>query len=236
MDGRVIHLSVTGLSQWRTDPSPARSHRRLVLSKLLGLVVPPLCVACGADAGAAAPLCRQCRAQMHATAAGPARASPCWAAFAYDGPAGALVRALKFHGRVAIADVMAAQMAALAPADLLRGCVVPVPVHPDHRRRRGIDHAAALAKALARRTGLLYAPCLVRGGDPQPQVGRGRRARMRGPAGSVTVAAGISPPADVLLIDDVVTTGATLATCIRALSDCGSAQVTPIAYARTSGR
>jgi predicted amidophosphoribosyltransferase len=210
-----------------------------VLSKLLGLVVPPLCVACGADAGLAAPLCRECRAQMHASTAGSAGipgSVRCWAAFAYDGPAGALVRALKFNGRVAIADVMAAQIAALAPPELLRGSVVPVPVHPDHRRRRGIDHAAALARALARRAGLGYAPCLVRGGDPQPQVGRGRRARMRGPAGTVAVAPGVTPPTEALLIDDVVTTGATIAACISALSACGSRQVTPIVYARTGAR
>jgi predicted amidophosphoribosyltransferase len=201
-----------------------------MLSKLIGLVVPPLCVACGADAGAAAPLCRDCRAQMQPSGA---VSGPCWAAFTYDGPAGALVRALKFHGRIAIADVMAAQIVALAPPELLRGGVVPVPVHPDHRRRRGIDHAAALARAVARRAGLRYTPCLVRGGDPQPQVGRGRRARIGGPAGSVTLGAGLSPPAEVLLVDDVVTTGATIAACTRALS---GSQVTPIAYARTSAR
>jgi predicted amidophosphoribosyltransferase len=203
-----------------------------VLSKIVTLVVPSLCLACGAHAGRAAPLCRECRAQMH-----PARGSPgVWAAFDYDGPAGALVRALKFGGRAGIADVMAGQIAALAPPELLRGCIVPVPVHPSHRRRRGIDHCAALARALARRTGLPYAACLVRGGDPQPQVGRGRRARMRGPAGSVAVRAGVNAPREAMLIDDVVTTGATLAACTRALTDSGAQRTTAIAYARTRAR
>lgn len=204
-----------------------------MLAKLIGLVVPPLCVACGADAGRAAPLCRQCRAQMQATA--PALSAP-WAAFAYDGPAGAIVRALKFGGRSGIGDLMAAQIAALAPAGLLRGAVVPVPVHPQHRRRRGIDHTAALARALARRTGLAYSPCLRRAGDPLPQVGRGRRARMHGPAGTVAVDPRIGSPPEVVLVDDVVTTGATLAACVAALRDSGCARVTPIAYARTAAR
>src|SRR4051794_29879575 len=199
-----------------------------MLARLIALVVPPLCTACGADAGPAAPLCRDCRAQMQASAGG-LGSGGCWAPFAYDGPAGALVRSLKFDGRIAIADVMAAQIAALAPSDLLGGAVVPVPVHPSHRRRRGIDHAAALARALAHRAGLVYAPCLVRSGDPQPQVGRGRRARMRGPAGSVTLAPGVGPPNEALLIDDVVTTGATLAACARALTDAGAERVTPLA-------
>jgi predicted amidophosphoribosyltransferase len=166
----------------------------------------------------------------------PAAAAAAWAAFDYEGPAGALVRALKFGGRSAVADVMAAQIAALAPTEMLCGCVVPVPVHPSHRRRRGIDHVAALGRALARRAGLAYAPCLARTGNPQPQVGRGRSARLRGPAGSVAVLEGLHPPCDALLIDDVVTTGATLAACVRALTDAGARQVTPVVYARTSAR
>jgi predicted amidophosphoribosyltransferase len=147
-----------------------------------------------------------------------------------------MVRALKFGGREAIAHAMAAQLAALAPPGLLRGVVVPVPVHPLHRRRRGIDHAAALARAFARRTGLELADCLVRTGDPRPQVGRGRRARIHGPAGSIGVRTGTAVPDFALLVDDVVTTGATLASCTSALLNAGSRQVTPVAYARTTGR
>ncbi|HYZ30202.1 MAG TPA: double zinc ribbon domain-containing protein [Thermoleophilaceae bacterium] len=206
-----------------------------VLSKLIELMLPPLCIACGADAGRAAPVCRACRAQMEATA--PRGSATPWGAFAYDGPAGALVRALKFGGRVAIADVMAAQIAALAPPELLQGVVVPVPVHPAHSRRRGVDHAAALARALARRSRLPFADCLVRSGDPRPQVGRGRAARVRGPAGAISLRAGwTAPPERVLLVDDVVTTGATLAACAGALREAGSRQITTIVYARTTAR
>jgi predicted amidophosphoribosyltransferase len=206
-----------------------------VLASLIALLVPPLCVACGADAGRAAPLCRECRAQMHAPLQGAAVAG-CWAPFAYDGPGGALVRALKFGGRGRIADVMAAQIVALAPPGLLSGCVVPVPVHPAHQRRRGIDHAAALGCALARRSGLVYAPCLVRTGDPQPQVGRGRRARMQGPAGAIALVPGVQAPVEALLVDDVTTTGATLTACAAALTDAGTRRITRLAYARTAAR
>jgi predicted amidophosphoribosyltransferase len=129
---------------------------------------------------------------------------------------------------------MAAQLTALAPVELLRGTVVPVPVHPDHRRRRGIDHSAALARAVARRAGLSYAECLVRGGASLPQVGRGRRERLRGPAGTIDTSR--ETPPEVLLIDDVVTTGATLAACVTALRGSGSQHITPIVYARTPGR
>jgi predicted amidophosphoribosyltransferase len=202
-----------------------------MLSKLLGLVVPPLCVECGADAGRAAPLCRECRGVMRPLAC----TSP-WAAFAYEGPAGAMVRALKFGGRSAVADAMAAQMFALAPPGLLVGEVVPVPVHPAHARRRGIDHAAALARALARRSGLPFADCLVRRGDPRPQVGRGRQARIRGPVGKMDIRPGAPVPRIALLVDDVITTGATLAACSTTLRVAGCQEIAPIAYARTTAR
>jgi predicted amidophosphoribosyltransferase len=206
-----------------------------MLARVIGLVVPPLCVACGADAGRAAPLCRECRAAMRPLCGSASAGAHPWAAYPYEGPAGTLVRALKFGGRAAIADAMAAQIAALAPPGLLRGAVVPVPVHPAHSRRRGIDHAAALGRALARRAHLPFADCLVRSGDPQPQVGRGRQARIRGPAGSIELRAGADPPPEALLVDDVVTTGATLAACADALRVAGSL-TTPIVYARTTAR
>jgi predicted amidophosphoribosyltransferase len=209
-----------------------------MLTKLLGLIAPPLCIACGGDAGRAAPICRECRAAMVAGGSRRLRLSDAeaFAAFAYDGPAGALVRALKFGGRAALADVMAAQLAAHAPPGLLAGAVVPVPVHPRHRRRRGVDHSRALASALARRAGLPLANCLVRSGDPRPQVGRGRRERIHGPLGSIAVRDGADVPEAALIVDDVVTTGATLAACVRVLRSAGSGRIGCLAYARTTAR
>jgi predicted amidophosphoribosyltransferase len=198
---------------------------------LTKLLAPPLCVVCCAHAGRAAPVCRGCRAAMR-----PLPVAEPFAAFAYDGPAGALVRELKFRGRFALADVMGAQLAAHAPPGLLRGVVVPVPVHPAHRRRRGIDHSGALAAAFARRVQLPLADCLSRSGDPRPQVGRGRRARMSGPLGAIAIRDGATAPAAALLVDDVITTGATLAACSAALRSAGTTEVTAIAYARASAR
>jgi ComF family protein len=147
-----------------------------------------------------------------------------------------MVRALKFGGRVPIADVMAAQLASHAPPELLRGTLVPVPVHDQHRRRRGLAHAHVLADALSRRTGLAMADCLQRSGDPRPQVGRGRRERMAGVAGAISLREGHEPPRRALLVDDVVTTGATIAVCAKALRVGGVERVAAIAYARTAAR
>jgi ComF family protein len=147
-----------------------------------------------------------------------------------------MVRALKFGGRAPVADVMAAQLASHAPPELLAGTLVPVPIHPEHRRRRGLAHAYVLADALSRRTGLPMMDCLERCGDPRPQVGRGRRERMAGVAGAISLRSGSEPPQRVLLVDDVVTTGATIATCAETLRAAGVKRVAAIAYARTAAR
>jgi predicted amidophosphoribosyltransferase len=207
-----------------------------MLANLISLVAPPLCIACAGDAGRAGPLCRECRAELARGARTGGQTGACWAAFPYDGPAGAMVRSLKFGGRIPIAEVMAAQIVAQAPPDLLGGTLVPVPVHAAHRRRRGMAHAYLLAEALGDRTGLAVADCLERVGDPRPQVGRGRRERMAGLAGAIAVRSGAEAPRAALLVDDVVTTGTTIAACGAALRAAGSRCVTAIAYARTGAR
>ena len=152
----------------------------------------------------------------------------------YDGPARAMVGALKFRGALRLADPMAALMAACAPVERLRGELVPVPLHPARRRKRGFNQAERLARALGRRTGLAVADCLRRGGSYLPQVGRDRAARLVGPAGSVG-ARGAAPEVAVL-VDDVMTTGATLAACAAVLRAAGAREVNALVFARTPGR
>jgi ComF family protein len=205
-----------------------------VLNRLLSLLAPALCTACGAGAAGGSPLCRRCLAALRV---GDGRllqfgSLQCWAAAEYDGPAGALVRALKFGGRVGVAQAMAAQIAANAPPALLRGALVPVPPDPVRRRRRGIDHSGELAAALSRRAGLVALPCLTRDGDHGRQVGRSRAERLRGPSVRVVTAV----PPSLVLVDDVVTTGATLQACARALRAAGATEIHAVAYAITIGR
>jgi predicted amidophosphoribosyltransferase len=157
-----------------------------------------------------------------------------WAPVAYEGPGRDLVRALKFRGALALAREMAALAVASAPDGLLRGALVPVPLHPVRLRRRGFNQAAVLADAIGRITGLAPADCLGRGGSRAPQVGRSRGARLAGPAGSIEARARVPPAA--LLVDDVVTTGATIAACATALRAAGAAEVGAIAFARVPGR
>jgi len=200
------------------------------------MLVPPLCWGCGGVARRREPLCGGCRRLLRRLAPDPVPLSGVrvWAPVAYTGPARDLVRALKFRAATAIAETMAAQMAANAPAELLGAPLVPVPLHARRLRRRGYNQAALIADALARRAGLDVADCLARTGSAVTQVGRGRAERRAGPAGSVRLRA--PPPHSAVLVDDVATTGATLAACAAALRAEGSADVVAVVFARTIGR
>jgi ComF family protein len=203
---------------------------------ILDLLAPPLCWSCGAAAAGKAPLCHACRRSLRFLSPAPVALGglEVWAPVAYEGPARDLVKALKFRGAVRIAHEMAALIVANAPAAIVAGALVPVPLHPARQRARPFNQAALIAAAISTRTGLPVADCLRRAGPGHPQVGRGRAARLRGVAGSIE-AIGQSPP-NALLVDDVVTTGATLAACAAALRAAGSASVRAIAFARTAGR
>jgi ComF family protein len=206
---------------------------------ILDLLAPPLCWSCGAPAARGAPLCRACRRELRFLPPAPVGLGglEVWAPVAYEGPARDLVKALKFHGATRVARDIAALIVANAPgapAAMLAGTLVPVPLHPARRRSRPFNQAALIAAALSTRAGLPLADCLRRAGHDHRQVGSSRAARLEGPAGSIE-AIGRSPP-DALLVDDVVTTGATLAACAAALRTAGSERVRAIAFARTAGR
>jgi len=235
--------------------------RSRVLAEVVALFAPPGCAACRAPlAGAAEAVCPGCRRALpwlHGPRCGrcglPAPCRPCpaasaafdraWAPVAYAGPARALVAALKFEGALALADLMAAQIAAAAPPGLLRGTdgkaageggagiLVPVPAHPIRARRRGFDQAERLAQALARRTGLPLDACLRRAGAAEPQSRATRAGRVR--AGRIVLGATGPVPARPVLVDDVHTTGATLDAAARALKRAGARHVTAVTYART---
>lgn len=222
-----------------------------MLVRLVSLLVPPTCVACRRPARAEDALCSACRRELpwleqrrcprcgQPACRGrrcPAAAAPwerAWAPVAYDGPARQLVAALKFRGALPVAGLMAAQIAAGAPDGLLApgAVLVPVPTHPGRARRRGFDQGQRLALELGARTGLPVRPCLVRTGPASRQLGAGRRERLA--RGRIAVSVRGPAPARAVLVDDVHTTGATLAACARALRSAGTRRVDAVAYART---
>jgi predicted amidophosphoribosyltransferase len=211
---------------------------------VLSALAPPACFACGASAGNALPLCPLCRDGLSwlprepvVIEAGEGASITAWAPLAYRGGARALAQALKFRGAVALADDMAAAIVAGVPPELIeRTALVPVPLHPSRRRRRGFNQAERLAGAIAARAGAPVADCLSRGGPRGTQMGRDHDERLAALSGTISVRIGARPPPRALLVDDVVTTGATLLACAAALRAAGAEGVAAIAYARTPGR
>jgi ComF family protein len=187
-----------------------------------------------------APCCPRCAlplapATRHRCPAREAAFDAAWAAVAYEGAARRAMHALKFAAARPLAQVMAAQIAANAPPELLGAragpTLVAVPPHPLRHRARGFDPAQLIAAALARRTGLPLQRALRRGMARSHQLGASRAAR-RDPARLHFSARGDAPKT-VVLVDDVHTTGATLHACASALRDAGAADIAAITWART---
>lgn len=123
---------------------------------------------------------------------------------------------------------MAERIDRLAPASMLSGAVVPVPTARLRSLGRGFDPAGEIAAALAARTGLPLAACLRRAGAGR-QVGRRRAERIGGPP---RVELRGKAPRSALLVDDVLTTGATLSACARALRAGGAIRVAAVTFTR----
>jgi ComF family protein len=198
--------------------------------------LPPLCRTCGdplpswrvisVDAGHC-PRCRRARPSIDAGRA----------AGEYEGALRDIIHALKYEGRRSLA-VRLGRMMREAGADVLdeADCVVPVPLHPWRRLRRGFNQAADLAAA----TGLPVVHALWRARATRPQAGLTAAARRR----NVRHAFRLSPLCSrrsldralsgriVVLVDDVRTTGATLDGCAQVLKDAGAREVRALIAAR----
>jgi predicted amidophosphoribosyltransferase len=204
-----------------------------MLLELLGLVVPPRCALCGRECRLRAQLCSGCETDLGGLVPSSTPVpglDAAWSAAPYDGVARDLVVALKFTARLPLARQAGAVIAERAPADLLEGVIVPVPAAPVRRRHRGFDTAEAIAAALGVETGLPLHRCLRRS-QGRRQVGRPRSERLAYPP-RVRLAA--TPPPVAVVVDDVVTTGATIRSCARALRSGGCGRVVALTFARSS--
>ncbi|MFN2463635.1 MAG: ComF family protein [Candidatus Dormibacteria bacterium] len=145
-----------------------------------------------------------------------------------EGPLREAVHRFKYGDRPQLAPYLVA--AAWRPASLGPGIVVPVPLHPGRRRRRGYNQAALLADSLSRLAGNGVLEALRREGVAGRQVGRGGEDRRRSLDGAFAWTADVVPDA-VVILDDVLTTGTTLLQCSLAARAAGVKRVDALALA-----
>lgn len=201
---------------------------------LLEAPAPPLCDRCGAPRLATG---REEGWTCAACTAWPPALRFARAACMYRDPADRLVRALKYHGWRVAAAPLAARMATTGlprEVDVEARICIPVPTTDARRRQRGYDQAVLLAHAFAARTGRTVVTALARHGNAATQTALQPVSRGANVAGGFRLAeTGIAlRDRHVLLVDDVLTTGATAVECTRTLTAAGIRCASLITFAR----
>jgi len=217
---------------------------------VLDLLLPPACAGCGRYGATICPACRAGLRRLGSAADQFLAPDPSLvvgdalilglAAFAHREAAQRILRRLKYGGGRRLAGPLA-EMALPALSRLLAvtgpATLVPVPLHRSRQRDRGYNQAELLATELGRRADLTVWPALVRRRATQRQHGLDRATRVRNLRQAMALSA-VPPPDDiqeggaVVLVDDILTTGATLEACAVILHAAGIQAVYGFAVAR----
>ncbi len=210
-----------------------RSILRTAHALSLELVGPSFCVECGVPLGGSGLFCVPCRSIVGEPIRSAVGGTPTLALGHYDGPLGTAVRKLKYAGRADLATPLAALL-----APMIRGvrvespCVlVPVPLHPRRLAERGYNQSALLAREVGRKLGWSVRPrALERSQATAQQALLSRDRREENMRGAFRLTAPVTGA--VILVDDVVTTGATALACRDTLARGGSRITAIVAVAR----
>lgn len=253
--GRAAARAIRGLWDLMAGGGVLRRRATAWASAAIALVLPPRCPGCDRPA---AGLCAACRSAVTPLPArrcdvcgdpmvrARRRCAACLAqrpaferAFAagrYAPPLSRAIHALKYRRRRGAARDLAVLVARAIPADIAGrvDLVVPVPAHAARVRERGIDHAALLAQALAAAIGRPWRRTLERVAPTAAQVGMTAAERHANVAGAFGAVAPLTR-LRVLLVDDVLTTGATAGACAAALRAAGARVVWVATAARAAG-
>ena len=220
-----------------------------LLEQFYGVIAPSLCLRCGQEGSLLCAWCsedalpeqiercyrcnklsndsRTCTACRRHTAIG-----HLWVRSEYSDTARLLVHAMKFKYSGEAADRIAKELAHTIPALPPHTLVVPIPTVTSHVRQRGFDHSSRIAKCLARPAGLRCLPALMRFGQKR-QVGSSRRDRLEQVTDAFAVRSSVGVNGErILLVDDVLTTGATLESAARALKEAGAKHVDAVIFAK----
>jgi ComF family protein len=188
------------------------------------VLLAPRCAGCGEPGAWFCVACRDLCDPIALSGAVPVRG-----AGAYAGPLRAAIHRLKYGGERGLADDLGALVALEVARDLAGGVaidtVVAVPLHPTRAASRGYDQAALLAAVVASRTGLPLRPALRRVRQSRPQVELDRAARAANVRGAFVSEASSLRRLAVALVDDVATTGATIADAVAAARAAGARSV-----------
>lgn len=240
------------------------SGARRVGTGVLDRVLPPVCTACRRPVARAHALCGACWSGLmpierpycerlgipfgydigEGALSAEAIADPpvfdrARAAVLFEGPARDLVHALKYHDRTEAARLIG-RMSARAGAEILADAdvLVPMPLHRNRLWTRKFNQAALIAFEVGRACGVAVDPeALARIRSTRPQVGLGERERVANVRGAFKVPgshAAVIAGRRVVLIDDVLTTGATASAATRALRRAGAARVDVLTFARVA--
>lgn len=203
---------------------------------LLHLLAPDTCAACAEPCARPELFCGDCARQV---VLGPRQrvlgACPAWAPCAYEGPMREALHRFKFGGHPELARRFARVVYTVAlPANLSRELVlVPVPLHPLRLASRGYNQAALLAAKLAGEGGHRTALCALARREDTPQQSRSNREQRFENLEGQFECRRVFDGHPVLLVDDVVTTGATALACCAALRRAGARVVGVVSVAHT---
>ena len=232
-----------------------------ILAPVIDLVFPPRCPLCGEGLSAQTGLCSACWSELVIPGepacglcqrplgddlkggmvcapclAEPPRHDGIAAGTLYNRASRRLVLAFKHGQRIALAPMMARLMAAKLPAVEPDWLIVPVPLHRWRLWRRGFNQSALLAREIARIRGARLTVDLLERRKATPALGGlGRKARSRALSGAIGVNARRSPAlrgARVVLVDDVLTSGATSDACVSVLKRAGAETVVVACFSR----
>ena len=218
---------------------------RSVATRALDAALPAQCVECRAEGAA---ICARCEPALYARLSRPSGVpiglpgevpEPLlqleWCA-AFHGVTRDALHAIKYAGEQRLAVPLGRALARRWAAVGVGATVVTnVPVHADRAKQRGYDQAALIAGVAARDLGVPFLPLLLRTRATIAQFDLDRRDRARNVRDAFAVKPGVEPHVSgawVLLVDDVVTTGSTLAACATALHRAGALGVSAVTIAR----